>query len=151
MKEGYNNSHLRFCFQQNSYHPSFTPNAIDLAEQQELELQKNLVKDVFFSPAMMDSCSQSDDGHSLVSDTSPSYQEEAQDQVLFFYGLDLTTEYEDGLGTTSTNRRAKQIVTATKKKYTKTCNGDLSKLLANTKRPRRISSTCSDSLQVESR
>lgn len=123
-----------------------------MAEQEELELQKNLVKDVFFSPAMMDSCSQSDDGHSSVSDSSPTYEEEASDQVLFFYGLDLSTEYEDGLGTTSTNRRTKQTVTATKKKHIKTCNGDLSKLLASPKRPRKISSnSCSDSLQVESR
>ncbi|KAG2207559.1 hypothetical protein INT47_004309 [Mucor saturninus] len=136
---------------QNSYH-TFNPNAIDLAEQEELELQKNLVKDVFFSPAMMDSCSQSDDGQSSVSDSSPTYGEEAPDQVLFFYGLDLSTEYEDGLGTTSTNRRTKQAVTATKKKHTKTCNGDLSKLLANSpKRPKKTSSiSCSDLLQPES-
>lgn len=123
-----------------------------MAEQQELELQKNLVKDVFFSPPMMDSCSQSDDGSSQVSDIAPTYQEEAHDQVLFFYGLDLTTEYEDGLGTTSTNRRIKQKVTATKKKHVTTCNGDLSKLLACPKRPRQISSNyLSEPLQAESR
>lgn len=133
-----------------------------MAEQQELELQKNPIKDVFFSPAMMDSCSKSDDGNSLVSDSSPTYQEDASDQVLFFYGLDLTTEYDDdGLGTTSTHRTIKPtVVTATKKKHIKTCNGDLSKLLlGNTKRSRKISSVtttaantaCSDSLQIESR
>lgn len=136
---------------------------ISLAEQQEMELQKNLVKDVFFSPAMIDSSqsSVSDDCHSLMSDTTTSsyqYEEEdflpnTQDQVLFFYGLDLptTTENDDddddnineevkiGLGTTtfipsssitttntSNNRRTKQqMVITTKKKYTKTCNHDI--------------------------
>ncbi|GAA5816265.1 hypothetical protein MFLAVUS_009791 [Mucor flavus] len=156
----------------NSYHisPSFTvvppihqtlENAsitfdISLAEQQEMELQKNLVKDVFFSPAMMDSSqsSVSDDCHSLMSDTTTTsscqYEQDeflanTQDQVLFFYGLDLATtaEYEDtpksGLGTssptitTANNRRTKQqMVIATKKKYTKTCNHDIKAL---TKRP----------------
>ena len=82
---------------------------ISLAEQ---ELQKNLVKDVFFSPAMFEhhrnlsflstcsSVSGNDDCHSLMSDTSvgsssPSYQyvkiEEnaSTSQESVFYGLDL--------------------------------------------------------------
>lgn len=190
-------SHLRIIIiQQNSYHisPSFTvvppihqtlENAsiifdISLAEQQEMELQKNLVKDVFFSPAMMDSSqsSVSDDCHSLMSDTTTTsscqYEQDeflanTQDQVLFFYGLDLATtaEYEDtpkiGLGTssptitTANNRRTKQqMMIATKKKYTKTCNHDIKAL---TKRPLSTSkyisknnrNISSDLNQVESR
>lgn len=94
-------------------------NISSLVEEQEMNLQKNLVKDVFFSPAMMDSIENpsllttyfslgnNDDCHSVVSDTTSSsslsyqyakdddddeieeFSSDSLDQVLFFYGLDL--------------------------------------------------------------
>lgn len=158
------NSHLRICYQQNScdISPSLTvvppthqaledASIFDIClteQQQEIELQKNLVKDVFFSPAMFEqhtrnpsllsSCpseGSNDDCQSVVSDstTSSSYcyakednedlslPSHNQDQLLFFYGLDLpqsTTSsnttviegYENtfetiGLGTTATSSK----------------------------------------------
>ncbi|KAI8985463.1 hypothetical protein BDB01DRAFT_834988 [Pilobolus umbonatus] len=83
-----------------------------LATLEQEELKKNLVKDVFFSPAMKEDVvsTQAGDDCSLVSHGSP-YQEYEystpltnDDQLLFFYGHDLIMQSElDGLGTLTTN------------------------------------------------